>query len=164
VQAMREAPRSVLWLYVPDATAQHNLRREALREGVASERLIFAPTAAPDDHIARLRATDLVLDVLPYGSHTTGSDALWAGIPMLTCRGHTFAGRVGASLLDAVAMPDWVTETPEAYGAALIGLLREPDRLRCGRNHLETHRTRLPLFDTEGFTRDWEQMLEGLAA
>jgi predicted O-linked N-acetylglucosamine transferase (SPINDLY family) len=162
-RAMHEVPRSVLWLYVPNETAQRNLRREALREGLDSSRLVFAPTVTADAHIARLRAADLALDVLPVGSHTTGSDALWAGVPMLTCRGHTFAGRVGASLLDAVGLQELVTPSMEAYGETLAELLREPERLRACRNHLEVNRYRLPLFDAEGFTRDWERMLEHLA-
>ena len=163
VGAMREVPRSVLWLYAPDAAARHNLAAEAVRAGLPAARLHFASTAAPDDHIARLRAADLALDVLPYGSHTTGSDALWAGVPMLTCRGRTFAGRVGASLLDAVELPEMIAESIDAYGAALLRLLREPEQLRAHQRHLDEHRQRLPLFDTEGFTRDWERMLEGLA-
>ncbi len=162
-RALREAPRGVLWLYVPDAAAQRNLLAEAAREGLPAARVHFAPTVAPDAHIARLRAADLALDVLPCGSHTTGSDALWAGVPMLTCRGHTFAGRVGASLLDAVELPEMVTESMDGYFAALVTLLREPDRLRAYRNHLEVNRHRLPLFDTEGFARDWERILERLA-
>lgn len=162
-QAMREVPRSVLWLYVPDAAAQGHLLAEAAREGLPAARLRFAPTAAPDAHIARLRAADLALDVLPCGSHTTGSDALWAGVPMLTCRGDTFAGRVGASLLDGVELPELITGSLAAYVDELLRLLREPERLRAYRDHLETHRHRLPLFDTEGFARDWEQMLEGVA-
>jgi predicted O-linked N-acetylglucosamine transferase (SPINDLY family) len=163
VQAMREVPRSVLWLYVPHEITQRNLRREAKREGLDPARIVFAPKAANEAHIARLRTADLALDLLPYGSHTTGSDALWAGVPLLSCRGATFAGRVGASLLAAVGLPELVTETKEDYGAELLRLLRDPERLRGYKHYLDIERGRLPLFDTEGFTRAWERMLIRLA-
>jgi len=162
-QAMQEVPRSVLWLFVPHEITQRNLCREAEREGLDPARIVFAPNAPNEAHIARLRAADLALDLLPYGSHTTGSDALWAGVPLLSCRGATFAGRVGASLLAAVGLPELVTETREDYGAELLRLLRDPERLRGYKHYLDTERGRLPLFDTEGFTRTWERMLIRLA-
>lgn len=162
-QAMREVPRSVLWLFVPHEITQRNLRREAEREGLDPQRIVFAPRAPNEAHIARLRVADLALDLLPCGSHTTGSDALWAGVPLLSCRGATFAGRVGASLLAAVGLPELVTETQEDYGAELLRLLRDPERLRGYKHYLDTERGRLPLFDTEGFTRAWERMLIRLA-
>ncbi len=158
-QAMREVPGSVLWLYVPHELTQRNVRREAEREGLDPRRIVFASKVANEAHIARLRAADLALDLLPYGSHTTGSDALWAGVPLLSCRGATFAGRVGASLLAAVGMPELVRETEEDYGAELLRLLRDPERLRGYKHYLDAERRRLPLFDTEGFTRAWERML-----
>jgi protein O-GlcNAc transferase len=163
VRAMREVPESVLWLYVPLEVTQRNLRREAEREGLNAARIVFAPKLPNDAHIARLRTADIALDVLPYGSHTTGSDALWAGVPLLSCRGATFAGRVGASLLGAAGLPELVRETMEDYGTMLLRLLRDPERLRAYKHHLDSERARLPLFDTEGFTRTWERMLIQLA-
>jgi predicted O-linked N-acetylglucosamine transferase (SPINDLY family) len=130
-----------------------------VRAGIDPARLRFAPAVGQDEHIARLRAVDLALDVLPYGSHTTGSDALWAGTPLLSCRGATFAGRVGASLLDAVGLPELATGSLSAYRAALAALARDRDRLRGYRDHLERERHRLPLFDTAGFTREFERVL-----
>jgi predicted O-linked N-acetylglucosamine transferase (SPINDLY family) len=115
------------------------------------------------EHIARLRCADLALDVLPYGSHTTGSDALWAGVPLLTCCGRTFAGRVGASLCHAVELPDLVTDTLDAYAATLDALCADPARVAHYRRHLDEHRARLPLFDTAAFTRAFERMLEEAA-
>jgi protein O-GlcNAc transferase len=162
-QAMREVPQCVLWLYVPHEATQRNLRREAARERLDPARIVFAPPAPHEAHIARLRNADLALDVLPFGSHTTGSDALWAGVPLLSCRGATFAGRVGASLLGAVGLPELVTESPEDYGALLLRLVRDRERLRGYKHHLETERGRLPLFDTETFTRAWERTLLQLA-
>jgi protein O-GlcNAc transferase len=162
-QAMREAPRSVLWLFAPYEAAQRNLRREAEREGLDPARIAFAPKVGNEAHIARLRVADLALDLLPYGSHTTGSDALWAGVPLLSCRGATFAGRVGASLLAAVGLPELVAERLEDYGVELLRLLRDAERLRGYKHYLNTERGRLPLFDTESFTRAWERMLIRLA-
>ncbi len=162
-QAMREVPRSVLWLYVPHEVARRNLRVEAKREGFDPARIVFASAATNEAHIARLRVADLALDLLPCGSHTSGSDALWAGVPMLSCRGATFAGRVGASLLTAAGLPELVTETTADYGAELLRLLREPERLHGYKHYLDTERPRLSLFDTEGFTRAWERTLTRLA-
>jgi protein O-GlcNAc transferase len=162
-QAMREVPGSVLWLYAPHAAAQRNLRREAQREGLDAERIVFAAKVGNAAHIARLRAADLALDVLPYGSHTTGSDALWAGVPLLSCRGATFAGRVGASLLAAVGLSELVTQNLDDYGAELLRLLRDRERLRGYKHYLDSARAHLPLFDTAGFTRAWERTLFQLA-
>jgi predicted O-linked N-acetylglucosamine transferase (SPINDLY family) len=160
IAAMQDAPRAVLWLYAPDATARANLVREATTLGLDSARIVFAPTVDNEAHIARLRAADLALDVLPCGSHTTGSDALWAGVPMLSCVGETFAGRVGASLLAAADLSELTTATPQAYLTMLRDLLREPDRLREYKLALERKRAKLPLFATESFTRAFERLLE----
>ncbi len=156
---LAEVDTAILWLYAPIPSAQRNLAAEATRAGIDPSRIRFAPAVGQNEHIARLRAADLALDVLPYGSHTTGSDALWAGTPMLSCRGTTFAGRVGASLLDGVGLPELVAASLDAYRDALLGLARDRDRLRGYRDHLERERHRLPLFDTAGFTRDFERVL-----
>jgi protein O-GlcNAc transferase len=150
---------AVLWLLAGHPRMQRNLRAEAARAGVDATRLIFAPTLSQEDHIARLACADLVLDTLPYGAHTTGCDALWAGVPMLTCRGPTFAGRVGASLLGASGLPELVAESPDDYQARLLELVAQPERLRAYRGQLEATRASNPLFDTAGFTRDWEALL-----
>jgi predicted O-linked N-acetylglucosamine transferase (SPINDLY family) len=163
METLRELPSAVLWLLAPDEITQGNLRAEAHGLGVAPERLVFAGRAQQDDHIARLRAADLAVDVLPYGSHTTGSDALWAGVPLLTCRGATFAGRVGASLLHAVGLPGLIAESFDEYRHLLRALAADRDRLRDLRAHLDAERMRVELFDTEGFTQDWERMLESVA-
>ena len=154
---------AVLWLTVPHARAQANLRAAASARGVAAERLVFAPHVAQPAHLARLRCADLALDVLPYGSHTTGSDALWAGVPLLTCLGSTFAGRVGASLAAAAGLPSFVTESVAAYRGRLSELLAGRDELAAARAHLERERLALPLFDTETFTRDFERLLDAAA-
>ncbi|HEX8011854.1 MAG TPA: glycosyltransferase [Casimicrobiaceae bacterium] len=157
--ALRARGDAVLWLLAGPGRMQRNLRAEAKRAGVAPGRLIFAPPLPQDAHIARLACADLALDTLPYGSHTTGCDALWVGVPMLTCRGATFAGRVGASLLKAAGLPELIAESPEEYGARLLELLAQPKRLADYRDYLERTRERNPLFDTAGFARDWEALL-----
>jgi predicted O-linked N-acetylglucosamine transferase (SPINDLY family) len=138
---------------------QHNLRAEAERVDIDPQRLVFAPLLPQDAHVARIACADLALDTLPYGAHTTGCDALWCGVPMLTCRGDTFAGRVGASLLKASGLPELVASSPEEYGERLLELVLNPRRLRDYRAMLESTRETNPLFDTAGFARDWETLL-----
>ena len=140
----------MLWLYAPLPQSQENLRAEAARAGIDAARIRFAQNLPQDAHIARLRAADLALDTLPYGAHTTGSDALWAGVPLLTCRGATFAGRVGASLLEAVGLADLIAESLAEYRSMLLDLVTDRERLAGYRDYLEHERIRLPLFDTRG--------------
>jgi len=163
LDVLRERPDTVLWLWVPHALARRNLHAFAEAKGVASERIVFAPVARHAEHVARLRCADLALDVLPYGSHTSGSDALWAGVPLLTCRGTTFAGRVGASLCHAAGLPELVTESLADYAAELRRLCGDRDRLEHFQRHLDSERERLPLFDTAAFTRAFERLLEDAA-
>lgn len=157
--ALRVRPDAVLWLLAGHPRVQQNLRTEAQRAGVDPGRLIFAHPVAQDAHIARLACADLALDTLPYGAHTTGCDALWTGVPMLTARGATFAGRVGASLLNATGLPELIADSPEAYAARLLELVSAPRRIREYRDYLNRTRETNPLFDTVGFTRDWEALL-----
>jgi predicted O-linked N-acetylglucosamine transferase (SPINDLY family) len=159
MEALLHSPTAVLWLLAPDPQTQTNLRAEAARGGVDPDRIVFAGVVPKEAHIARLRSADLALDVLPCGSHTTGSDALWAGVPLLSCRGETFAGRVGASLLTSVALSELIAESTEEYAAMLIALLADRKRLAAYRHYLDGERARLQLFDTAGFTRDWEALL-----
>ena len=161
--ALREHPDAVLWLTVPHSLARRNLSARAARAGVAAGRIVFAPVVPQAEHLARLACADLALDVLPYGSHTTGSDALWAGVPLLTCRGTTFAGRVGASLLGAVELPELIAESLADYARMLGELCADRARLAHYRHHLESGRATLPLFDTVMFTRAFERMLEAAA-
>ena len=125
--ALKATADSVLWLSEANPTAQANLRREAEQCGVAAQRLIFAPRM-PDvaDHLARQRQADLFLDTLPYNAHTTACDALWAGVPVVTCLGTTFVGRVAASLLKAVGLDELITRSLEDYEALALKLARDP--------------------------------------
>ena len=159
LSALRVRADAVLWLLAGSARKQRNLCVEADRAGVDPARLIFAPAIAEHAHVARLACADLALDTLPYGSHTTGCDALWMGVPMLTCRGETFAGRVGASLLGAAGLPELIAHSPEEYAARLLDLVSAPQKLREYRDYLNRTRATDPLFDTAGFTRDWEALL-----
>ena len=111
---LESRPDSVLWL-LEDPHAEGNLRQEAMRRGIAPHRLVFAPHRPQADHLARLAAADLALDTLPYNAHTTASDALWAGLPMVTCSGTTFASRVAGSLLHAGGVPELITHTLDDY-------------------------------------------------
>ncbi len=147
---------SVLWLLEDNAAAARNLKREAERRGIAPGRLVFARRLKPDEHLARHRLADLFLDTLPYNAHTTASDALWAGLPVLTCVGSTFPGRVAASLLGAIGLPELITHDLEAYEARAIELATRGTTLSDVRSKLAQNRTRYPLFDTDRFRRHIE--------
>jgi len=149
-------PGSVLWLLEGNPWASANLRREAQARGVAPGRLLFAPVLAQERHLARIGAADLFLDCLPYNAHTTASDALWVGLPVLTCAGDTFAARVGASLLQAVGLPELVTRTLADYERLALRLAREPGTLIGLRERLRSNRATAPLFDTPAFARHLE--------
>ena len=163
LDALARHPHAVLWLNVPHASARENLRSAAVAADVAPERVVFADHAPQAEHLARLRCADLALDVLPYGSHTTGSDALWCGVPLLTLTGRTFAGRVGTSLVRAAGLPELATASLQAYRDALDSLVADRERLRAYKAQLERERFNVPLFDTERFTRDFEMLLENAA-
>ena len=159
MEAMRAQADAVLWLLAGHPRAQANLRAEAAKSGVDPGRLFFARRATQDAHLARVACADLALDTLPYGAHTTGVDALWAGVPMLTCRGDTFAGRVGASLLLEAGLSELVANSLDEYRERLLALVADRRRLRRHRAYLEESRGSNPLFDTRAFTRDWEALL-----
>ena len=157
MRLLREVEGSVLWLSEPNHSAKQNILREAQARGIASERLVFARfRPSPEEHLARLRLADLFLDTLPYNAHTTASDALWAGLPVLTCLGNTFAGRVAASLLDAIGLPEMIMTTLDDYEALALKLARDRGALAAIAKKLRDHRDTQPLFDTAGFTRDLE--------
>jgi predicted O-linked N-acetylglucosamine transferase (SPINDLY family) len=147
---------SVLWLLEEHPAAAGNLRREAQAAGIAPQRLIFAKRMSLEDHLARLKLADLVLDTLPYGAHTTASDALWAGVPVLTRQGHAFAGRVAASLLHAVGAPELITYSPEEYERLACELAQDASRLTEIKAKLAINRETMPLFDTARITRNLE--------
>jgi len=153
---LKAVPQSVLWLLENNPDFAGNLRREAAAAGVAAERLIFAAVAPPDQHLARMSQADLFLDLLPCGGHTTASDALWAGVPLVTCRGHAFGGRVAASLLSAMGLPELITENLNDYQALALALAGDRGRLKALRQKLAQNRLTTPLFDTARFRRHIE--------
>jgi predicted O-linked N-acetylglucosamine transferase (SPINDLY family) len=157
MRLLKAIPESVLWVSKPNATAEANLGKEAERRGVSRERIVFA-SRLPElsDHLARQRHADLFLDTLPYNAHTTASDALWAGLPLVTCLGETFAGRVAASLLKAVGLPELITTSLEDYEALALRLARDPALLGGIKDKLLRNRDTYPLFDTARFTRHLE--------
>jgi protein O-GlcNAc transferase len=154
------APRSVLWLLEANDLVKDNLRREASQRGVDPNRLVFAPRLASPEHLARHRLADLFLDTLPYNAHTTASDALWAGLPVLTCAGKTFAGRVAGSLLHAIGLPELVTSSLDDYESLALQLSREKSELLRNLRH-KLHGVRLssPLFDSVSYVRHFEAAL-----
>ncbi len=156
MRLLAAVPASVLWLLRDNDGAQANLRRQAQAQGVAPERLVFADRVSLDAHLARHRLADLFLDTLPYNAHTTASDALWAGVPVLTCQGGTFAGRVAASLLQAVGLPELVTQSLADYEAAALRLAADASCLDAIRRKLEQNRQTHPLFDADRFRRHLE--------
>jgi predicted O-linked N-acetylglucosamine transferase (SPINDLY family) len=157
---LSRVPAAVLWLLAPG--------RVPRRTCSASPRTPVSIRRDLSSHRTRRRTrtshgcgcADLSLDTLPYGSHTTGCDALWAGVPLLTCPGDTFASRVGASLLHTAGLPELIASSLDDYGARLHALATNPGSLRAHRDHLERTRSGNPLFDTRGFARDWEALLE----
>jgi len=147
---------SVLWLLEGSLIAADNLRREAGKRGVSPERLVFAPRMTLPDHLARHRQADLFLDTFYYNAHTTASDALWAGLPVLTCPGETFASRVAASMLNAIGLPDLITQSPAGYEVLAMELANNPPKLAEIKVRLEKNKRTRPLFDTALFTRHIE--------
>jgi predicted O-linked N-acetylglucosamine transferase (SPINDLY family) len=144
---------SVLWLLDAVAPFTGNIARQAQAQGVAPDRILFAPDRPPDQHLARLGLADLFLDGEPYNAHTTGSDALWAGVPLLTRRGSAFPGRVAASLLHAAGLPELVTETAQDYEDLAVRLATDPSALAAIKAKLTR---KCPLFDTDQFRRNIE--------
>jgi protein O-GlcNAc transferase len=147
---------SVLWLLEDNGTAGANLRKEAQDRGVAPHRLVFAKRMKLPEHLARHRLADLFLDTLPYNAHTTASDALWSGLPVLTCIGESFASRVAASLLNAIELPDLIMISQQQYEAKAIELATNPVKLKAIRTRLESNRLTTALFDTPRFAKHIE--------
>ena len=156
MRLLHAAPGSVLWLRDCAQGPRSNLQREAEARGVAADRLIFAGRADRDRHLARLQLADMVLDTLPYNAHATASDALWAGVPVVTCAGQAFAGRVASSLLQAAGLPELVTTSLADYENLALMLARDPGALASLREKLTRNIVTAPLFDTDRTRRDIE--------
>jgi predicted O-linked N-acetylglucosamine transferase (SPINDLY family) len=160
---------SVLWVLETNPAVPQNLKREAAKRGVAPDRIVCAPVINLAEHLARVQLADLFLDTLPHNAHTTASDSLWCGVPVITCLGTTFAGRVAASLLQAVSLGELVTRSLDEYEALALQLANDMGRLGAIKAHLATNRETAVLFDTPGYTRHlesayltmWERHLRG---
>jgi predicted O-linked N-acetylglucosamine transferase (SPINDLY family) len=151
MRLLQQVEGSVLWLLGDNEGAERRLRKETQRRGIDPSRLVFAGRLPPAEHLARHRLADLFLDTLPYNSHTTASDALWAGLPVLTCKGEAFAGRVAASLLHAVGIPELITSNLEDYQTLALKLVRDAALLAEIKAKLARNRNTYPLFNTERF-------------
>ena len=156
MRILKAVEGSVLWLLQDNFWAAQNLKKEAQNQGIDAQRLIFAERMPLPDHLARHRQADLFLDTFPYNAHTTTSDALWASLPVLTLMGSSFASRVAASLLNAIGLPELITNTQEEYEALVIELALSPKKLADIKLRLASNRLTTPLFDTPLFTKNLE--------
>ncbi len=155
---LRQVDDSVLWLYESNAQARRNLNREAQRRGIDPARVIWGGQLHQTRHLGRLQLADLVLDTRPVCAHTTASDALWAGVPVITCRGETFVSSVAASLLNAIDLQELIAPDLAGYEALALALARDPQRMAALKERLVRNRERCALFDSTRYTRDLEAL------
>jgi protein O-GlcNAc transferase len=160
MRLLLEVEGSVLWLLGSNPAAVRNLRASAEQRGVAANRLVFAGRMKPEAHLARHGLAGCFLDTAPYNAHTTACYALFAGLPVVTCRGSSFAGRVAESALNAVGLPELIADDLEGYRALALGLARDEHRLAAIKAKLARNRLTSPLFDTAGLCRDIESAFE----
>ena len=164
MRLLDQVPGSVLWLMSRDDAAQRNLRHEAQQRGIDPSRLVFASRVPRvEDHLARYRQADLFLDTHPYNAHTTAADALMTGLPVITYMGNAFPARVAGSLLHAIGLPELITHSLEDYAALALELATHPERLADVKRRLLANRMTHPLFDTQGFCRKFEAVLQSIA-
>jgi predicted O-linked N-acetylglucosamine transferase (SPINDLY family) len=156
MRILKKVEGSVLFLYANNDKSIENFRKEAALRGVDSERVVFGRYLAQHEYLARYRATDLFLDTFPYNAGTTASDALWAGLPVLSLAGETFASRIAASLLNAIQLPELITCTQEDYENCAIELANNPTKLNGIKQKLEQHKHTTALFNTKLFVRSLE--------
>lgn len=159
---LQRVPGSVLWLLAGVPTTDDRLRVLAARQGLDPQRLIFAPRLSNPDHLARYHLADLFLDTSPYGAHTTASDALWMGVPVLTLAGRSFASRVCGSLVTSAGIPELVCHTADDYVAIAVSLGQAPARLLELRRRLRDQRDSCVLFDTPALARRLEALFAGM--
>ncbi|MDE2080254.1 MAG: hypothetical protein KGI90_02795 [Burkholderiales bacterium] len=156
---LREVPRAVLWLKETNAQLHANVAREAAARGVAAGRILYARGVPYAEHFSRLALADVFVDTWPYNAHTTASDALWAGVPVVTVYGNSFASRVAASVLSAAGLGELAFADAESYRTAILALALDAELLAGYRRHLNAQRLALPLFDSAGYARDFENLL-----
>jgi predicted O-linked N-acetylglucosamine transferase (SPINDLY family) len=163
MRILAQVPGSVLWLVADHEAVRSNLAAAAAAQGIDPARLYFAGRVGPAEYLARYQVADLFLDTAPFNAGTTASDALWAGLPLLTCAGRTFSARMAGSLLLAAGLPELVTHTPQDYEATAVALARDPARLAVLKQRLADNRLSCPLFDSPRFVRDLETLFERIA-
>jgi predicted O-linked N-acetylglucosamine transferase (SPINDLY family) len=160
MRILHQVPSSVLWLLEDNPFAANNLREAALAGGIAPERLVFAARMPVGEHLARHGLADLFVDTWPYNAHTTASDALWAGLPVLTCRGQSFASRVAASLLQALNLPELIATTELDFETKAVRLANDAQAMRDLKARLQCERTHSPLFSSKRFARHVERAFQ----
>ena len=161
MRILSQTDGSVLWLSRSNKWAEGNLRKEAQARGIDPSRLIFADRLPHiEEHLARHKHADLFIDTFNYNAHTTASEALWAGLPVVTKQGEQFAARVAASLLKAVGLPELITTTEADYEALILELASNPEKLTAIKDKLAANRLTEPLFDTKRYTRNFERGLQ----
>jgi protein O-GlcNAc transferase len=171
MRILAQVPGSVLWLFDDNPNTRRNLYQEAANRGVEADRLVFAQKMEKAEHLARLKSADLALDTRIVNGHTTTSDSLWAGVPVITLQGSHFASRVSSSLLCAVGLPELITDCLEDYEELAVQLASDSSRRNAVRQKLNMNRLKMPLFDTSRFVRNlelaysdmWRIFLEGRA-
>jgi len=157
MRILKAVEGSVLWLTEGNNTAISNLKKEAKKNGVDENRIIFAlRLTLREDHLNRIQLADLFIDTLPYNAHATTSDALQVGLPVLTCIGNSFASRVAASLINSVNLPELITNTQEQYESLAMELATHPEKLKTIKKKLNNNLPESPLYDTPLFTQHLE--------
>ena len=164
MRILKRTPTTILWLLVDNDTARSNLIRYASQQGIAAERLVFAERIPAAAYLARFQLADLFLDTTPFNGGTTASDALWMGLPLVTCSGKTFASRMAGSLLNAIGAPELITTSLDQYENLAVGLANDEDRLSELRDRIRSNRATHPLFDTPRFVAALEDLFESIAA
>ena len=156
MRILKAVEGSVLWLFENNNSTTENLKKEAMKFGISKDRFVFATHMPVEEHLNRIKQADLFIDTLPYNAHTTASDALRMGLPVLTCVGNSFASRVAASLLNAVNLPELITTTQEQYESLAIQLATHPEELKIIKDKLVNNLPTVPLYDTPLFTQQLE--------
>jgi predicted O-linked N-acetylglucosamine transferase (SPINDLY family) len=162
MRILHQVEGSVLWLLEDNITAAKNLRLAAKTQGIAAERIVFAQRLPMPEYLTRHRIADLFLDTLPYNAHTTASSALWSGLPVLTCMGETFPGRMAAGLLDAIGLPELITSNADDYEALAIKLATHPEQMAAIKQKLTDNRLTYPLFNKTLYTQHIEAAYQAI--
>ncbi len=160
MRILKQAPEAVLWLYSTNTIAEENLRKEAEKRGIANDRIFFAHRLSKAEHLARIQLADLFLDCFTVNAHTTAIDALWSGVPVITCPGKTIASRGASSILMAIELPELIAKDEQDYESMALYYARNPEALKLIREKIAKNRKTTALFDTKQYVKDFEAGLE----